>query len=209
MKQILKNKVANEILEWVLCFVIAYVIYTLINFFIGTIAGIKQSSMYPTAVEGERVLVGRRILFNKTILRGDIVTLEAPIETAEYNKEDIYAKYEQYSGVNWFIHDVLDIGKKSYIKRVIAVGGDKLFISEQGEVFINDELLEETYLTEGLKTTRTGEYYELVVPENHVFVMGDNREGSMDSRVFGVVPLEKIDGKVHIRIWPLNKIGEI
>lgn len=204
----LKNKVLNEILEWVICFVIAYVIYVCINYFFGTIAGIKQTSMYPTAKEGERVIVGRRILYNKELERGDIVTLVAPDE--DLKKDDsIYAVYLERTGFDWFVYDVLEIGKKSYVKRVIAVGGDSIKITENGEVYLNGELLEEEYLSHDVTTPITGPYYDLVVPDGYVFVMGDNRTASKDSREFGVVPLDKVEGKVHIRIWPLNKWGEI
>ena len=208
MKQLVKNKVLNEVVEWIICFVIAYVIYIGINFFFGTIAGIRQTSMYPTAKDGERVIVGRRVLYNKDINRGDIVTLAAPDE--EVKKDDsIYAPYLERTGFDWFVYDILEIGKKSYVKRVIAVGGDSIKITESGEVYLNEELLEENYLAEDVITPITGDYYDLVVPEGYVFVMGDNRGASKDSREFGVVPLDKIEGKVHIRIWPLNRWGEI
>lgn len=208
MKQMLKNKVLNEILEWVICFVIAYVIYVCINYFFGTIAGIKQTSMYPTAKEGERVIVGRRILYNKELERGDIVTLVAPDE--ELKKDDsIYAPYIERNGFEWFVYNVLEIGKKSYVKRVVAISGDSIKITEAGEVYLNGELLEEDYLVSDVTTPITGPYYDLVVPEGYVFVMGDNRAASKDSREFGVVPLDKIEGKVHIRIWPLKSWGEI
>ena len=72
---------------------------------------------------------------------------------------------------------------------------------------INDEILEEQYLVEDLKTPRTGDYYDVVIPEGYYFVMGDNREGSRDSRELGLIPESKIEGKVVTRIWPLNKIG--
>jgi len=204
----LKNKVLNEILEWAICFVIAYVIYVCINYFLGTIAGIRQSSMFPTAKEGERVIVGRRILYNKELERGDIVTLAAPDE--DLKKDDsIYATYIEHTGFNWFTYNILEIGKKSYVKRIIALGGDSIKITETGAVYLNGELLEEEYLGDDVTTPITGPYYDLVVPEGYAFVMGDNRGASKDSREFGVVPLNKIEGKVHIRIWPLNKLGEI
>lgn len=207
MKQMLKNKVLNEILEWVICFVIAYVIYICINYFFGTIAGIKQTSMYPTAKDGERVIVGRRILYNKELKRGDIVTLVAPDE--ELEQSDIYAPYIERTGLDWFIYNILEIGKKSYVKRIIAVGGDTIKITEEGTVYLNGEELQEDYLAEGVTTPILGDYYELQVPKGYVYVMGDNRSASKDSREFGVVPLDKIEGKVLLRIWPLNKVGEI
>lgn len=208
MKQIFKNKVVKETLEWIVCFLIAYVIYVCINYFIGTIAGIKQTSMFPTAKEGERVVVGRRILYNHEIKRGQIVTISAPDDIAK-DSADVTATYIDRHGFNWFTYNVLEIGKKSYIKRVIAVGGDTLKITEEGTVILNGEVLEEKYLPEGTITPITGDCYDLKIPEGYIFVMGDNRATSRDSREFGVVPLDKVEGIVHIRIWPLNKIGEI
>lgn len=203
----LKNNWVKEILEWVLCFVIAYAIYLVINYFIGTIAGVKQSSMYPTSKEGDRVVISRRVLFNKKINRSDVVILEAPIDVEE-NETD-FAAYETKTGLDYFTYNVMGLGKRSYIKRVIGLPGDHLYIAETGEVYINDELLAEPYLVEGLKTPRTGDYYDIQIPEGYVFVMGDNREGSKDSRELGLIPMDKIEGKVVIRIWPLNQIGSL
>lgn len=203
----LKNNWVKEILEWVLCFIIAYAIYLVINYFIGTIAGVKQSSMYPTSKEGDRVVVSRRVLFSKNINRSDVVILEAPIDVEE--NDTSCAVYEEKAGLDYFIYNVMGLGKRSYIKRVIGLPGDHLRIAETGEVYINGELLEEPYLVEGLKTPITGNYYDIQIPDGYYFVMGDNREGSKDSRELGLIPDSKIEGKVVTRIWPLNKIGKL
>lgn len=203
----LKEGWVKEILEWILCFVIAYAIYLVINYFIGTIAGVKQSSMYPTSKEGDRVVISRRVLFNKKLNREDVVILEAPIDVEE-NTTD-YAIYEEKTGLDYFAYKVMGIGKRSYIKRIIGIPGDHLYIAETGEVYINDKILEEAYLVDGLKTPRTGNYYDVVIPEGYVYVMGDNREGSKDSRELGLIPMDRVEGKVVTRIWPLNKIGSL
>ena len=203
----MKNKWIKEIVEWIVCFVIAYAIYLVINYFVGTIAGVKQASMYPTCEEGDRVLISRRVLFNKSLSRGDIVIVEAPIDK-ENNISGI-AEYEEKTGFSNFTYRVMGLGKRSYIKRVIGLPGEHVYISEEGDVYINDELLEERYLPEGLKTPRLGDVYDVVIPEGYVFVMGDNRNGSKDSRAFGAIPINRVEGKVVIRIWPLNKIGSI
>lgn len=200
----MNNKVKKEIWEWIVCFVVAYVIYLVLNYFLGTISGVKQVSMYPTVKEGEKVVISRRILWNKEIKRGDIVTIEAPLSVDEKG----LAVYRKYSGISWVIHNFMGIGKISYIKRVIALEGEHLYISEKGEVYIEDEKLEETYLTEDT-TLRIGNVYDIVVPKGYVFVMGDNRDESKDSRTFGAIPLKKVEGKVGIRVWPLNKMGAI
>ena len=106
-------------------------------------------------------------------------------------------------------HDLLEITKVSYIKRVIGIAGDHIRISSDGEVYINEQKLNETYLVEGVTTPRTGEFYDLIVPDGYIFAMGDNRGGSSDSREFGCIPLDKVEGRVTYRIWPLNKFGKI
>ena len=203
----MKNGWIKETVEWIVCFVIAYVIYLVINYFVGTVAGVKQSSMYPTCHEGDRVVIGRRVLFNKELKRGDIVIVESPSVTE--NNTNALATYETKTGFAKFAYKVMGIGKMSFIKRVIGLPGEHLYISEDGEVYINDEKLEEPYLPEGLKTPRMGEVYDIEIPEGYVFCIGDNREGSMDCRIFGAVPLDRVEGKVVCRIWPLNKLGKI
>ena len=91
--------------------------------------------------------------------------------------------------------------------KIIEIGAVKI---ENGKVYINGEELDEPYLQDGV-TTNMGNYAfsDLVVPENCVFALGDNRDFSTDSRAFGCIPLEKIEGKVWIRFWPLNLFGEV
>ena len=103
---------------------------------------------------------------------------------------------------------MLEIGKESYIKRVIALPGEHVEIKE-GKVYINGEELDEPYLKDDVITEPTGVLNDFIVPENTVFAMGDNREGSKDCRAFGCIPLEKIESKVVIRFWPLNKFGKV
>lgn len=203
----MKNKWIKEAVEWIICFIIAYAIYLVLNYFIGTVAGVKQASMYPTCKEGDRVLISRRVLFNKSLSRGDIVIVEAPIDK-ENNTSGI-AEYEEKTGFGYFTYSIMGFGKMSYIKRIVGLPGEHIYISEEGDVYINNELLEEKYLPEGLKTPRMGQVYDIVVPEGYVFVMGDNRNGSKDSRAFGAIPIDRVEGKVVIRVWPLNKIGKI
>ena len=205
----MKNKVIREVLDWIICIVIAYVLYLIINYFFGTVSGVKQSSMYPTCKQGDKVIISRRVIKPKEIKRGQIVTLEAPLFGAGLEIGDNIALYPEYQGVSNFAYQVMGIGKKSYIKRVVALEGEHIYISQDGKVYINDELLEEKYLQDDVNTIRSGEFYDLTVPEDCVFVMGDNREESADSRAFGCVPIEKIEGNVVCRIWPLNKIGKI
>lgn len=202
-----EKSVPREILSWIVCIVSAFVIALLIKYFIFTPTLVRQGSMTPTILDGERVLINRLVrTFNMEIKRGDIVTLEKPSDDAD---ETQIAKYETIRGLrNKFVYYVLELKKTSYIKRVIGLPGEHVYIAN-GEVYINDEKLDEPYLTEGLETPRKGMFYDVQVPEGCIFVMGDNREGSLDSRKFGCVPLNKVEGRVSIRIWPLNKFGKV
>jgi len=97
-----------------------------------------------------------------------------------------------------------------YIKRVIALPGERLLI-HNGEVYINGHRLDESsYLPEAWTVnTEWGGPSGTVIPANHYFVMGDNRNRSQDSRVFGPIGLDSIDGKAWFRIWPLDHFGDI
>lgn len=91
--------------------------------------------------------------------------------------------------------------KKDYIKRVVALGGETVEV-RLGTVYINNEPLDEPYIRkEGISNFRP-----FRVPEGYVFVMGDNRLNSEDSRIFGPVSLKSIRGKAWIVWWPLSRI---
>lgn len=204
----------KEILEWVYCIVIAVVLALLVRYYIGTPTIVQQPSMYPTLKEGQRLILNRWIhTTNQTPERGDIITFEAPsksyVSAAEADLNNPVAVYEnEPSNVfSKFRYYVLEIGKISYIKRVIALPGEYIKI-ENGKVYINGEELQESYLQENV-ITEGGAYTDLVVPEGYIFVMGDNRSQSTDSRRFGCIPIEKIESKVWIRFWPLNLFGTV
>ena len=205
----------KNILEWVECIVIAVVLALFIRYFVGTPTIVKQRSMYPTLVEGDRLILNRLTkTFNKMPKRGDIITFESPsnlVLSEEELNQSVIARYNNKptSAMKKFSYYVLEIDKTSYIKRVIGLPGDHVVIQD-GKVYINDNELEEKYLQSGVVTDNgKGNCTDLVVPENTVFVMGDNRAQSADSRRFGCIPLENIESKVWIRVWPLNLFGKI
>ena len=215
--QISRNKkIIKEIGGWIICIVIAVILALLIKYFILTPTVVKQESMYPTLEENQRLILNRLgRTFKQMPKRGDIITFEAP--TVTYRTEEdtdisnpvaIYEDEERNIFGN-FSYNVLEIGKTSYIKRVIGLPGDHVQI-KNGKVYINKEELEEDYLQPGIITDDAeGIFYDIIVPENTVFAMGDNRNSSVDCRAFGCIPLEKIEGKVLIRFWPLNEFGKI
>ena len=213
MEQKSKGK---EILEWVYCIVIAIVIVILIKTFIGVPTAIKQTSMFPTLQQNERLWLRRwDANFNKIPKRGDRITCEAPTQKyidsnhADYSNPIAPYEYSPTNPVTKFVYYTLEIGKTSYIKRVIGLPGEHVEIKDGG-VYINGQKLEENYLQDYVVTTDLkGVFVDVVVPENTVYVLGDNRGESVDSRRFGCIPVEKIEGKAVFRFWPLNKIGGI
>ncbi|MCI8965376.1 MAG: signal peptidase I [Clostridia bacterium] len=207
-------KVKN-IIEWCYCFVIAVVLAIVVRYFVGTPTIVKQVSMKPTLIENDRLILNRlAVTFNHKWKRGEIITFEAPsdsnvrLENADLSNP--IAKYDNNpdSLIEKFSYYVLEIGKMSYIKRVIGLPGEHVQIKD-GKVFINGKELEEKYLN-GIETgDMNGIFTDVIVPEGTLFVMGDNRPHSTDSRCFGCIPFAKIEGKVALRFWPLNKFGKI
>ena len=210
------NEKVKDILEWIYCIIIAVVLALLFRYYVGTPTIVQQVSMKPTLIQDQRLWLNR---WNRTMKkmpqRGDIITFEAPSKIRyTYNEVDEtnpVAKYENEPTSLWgkFKYYVLEIGKDSYIKRVIALPGEHVEI-KNGFVYINGEKLQEDYLQEGIVTDVVGAgFSDFIVPENCVFAMGDNRSHSTDCRAFGCIPLEKIESKVWIRIWPLNLFGKV
>ena len=209
------NDKLKNILEWIYCIIIAVVIAILIKYFVGTPTIVKQTSMWPTLEQNDRLILNRLPrTFGEMPERGDIITFEAPSNNATgLTAEEIdnpIAKYDNEPTTWWgkFTYHVLEIGKESYIKRVIALPGEHVEIKD-GKVYINGEELDEPYLTDDVITEPTGVLNDFIVPKNTVFAMGNNREGSKDCRAFGCIPLERIESKVVIRFWPLNKFGKV
>jgi signal peptidase I len=95
---------------------------------------------------------------------------------------------------------------KSVIKRVVGVAGDYIAVTD-GKLFLNGNMMQENYIKEDYIR---GEY-QGTVPKGHVFIMGDNRNNSNDSRstVIGFVPIDEIKGKVYLRVFPFSEFGRI
>lgn len=207
------SKLKNT-LEWIYCIVIAIIIALAVKYFIGTPTVVKQTSMNNTLQENQRLWLNRWVRTVSGKYRyNDIITFEAPSVTypsmMDINFDNPVAIYDYTPDNLWnkFVYYVLETNKTSYIKRIIGMEGDHIKI-ENGKVYRNGEELKETYLQQGMFTGNKI-YSDIIVPENCVFVMGDNRTHSTDSRDFGCIPIDKIESRVAFRFWPLNKFGKI
>ncbi|MCI8655144.1 MAG: signal peptidase I [Clostridia bacterium] len=212
-----KKNITKEIIEWILCFIIAIVIALLVRYFVGTPTVVKNVSMNPTLVEGQRLWLNRFSIKTKEKLkRGDIVTFESPttleVKNYDLDLDNAVAKYDKkIDGIfNKFTYNVLEINKTSFIKRVIGLPGEYIEIKD-GSVYIDGQKQDETYLPEGVVTDmkKGGLFNNFTVPEGTYFLLGDNRTESTDSRCFGCIPYEKIESKVAFRFWPFNLFGNV
>lgn len=203
----------KNILEWVYCIIIALVLALLFRYFIATPTIVKQRSMYPTLQENQRLILNRTSRITKKSPKvGDIITFEAPskaytsLDADQSNPVAVYANQPQ--GIfGKFIYYVLEITKRSYIKRVIATEGQHVVIKDN-KVYVNGVKLEEDYLQSDV-VTESNVFNDFIVPEGYIFAMGDNRANSTDCREIGCIPLDKVEGIVSFRFWPFSNFGKI
>ncbi len=175
------------IVEWASVIAGAIVLALVVKIFILQAFYIPSPSMYPTLKVGDRVLVNKLSYRLHDVNRGDVVVFERPPS-------------EEISTI------------PDLIKRVIGLPGDSVTFRD-GEVFINGERLAEPYLPPGVTTTAdfapnhcTVEA-PCLVPPGDVWVMGDNRNDSKDSRYFGPIEQRTIVGRAFVIVWPFNRVA--
>ncbi len=184
--------------------VVAFVVALLIKSFLLQAFYIPSASMEPTLVEGDRVLVEKLTYRFSGPGRGDVVVFEKNLvlpSSAPEEESVIQRISESIRGLFGFPTGT----EQDFIKRVMAVGGDTIE-GRNGRVYVNDQVVDEPYLSEGQQTSPFG---PTEVPEGKIFVMGDNRNNSDDSRNFGPIDADKVVGHGFLLIWPPEDFGTL
>jgi len=162
---------------WIRDLIISLAISAFIIVFLYQPVKVEGTSMMPSLEDQERIFVNKFVYRLEPIERGDIVVFRYPRDPS-----------------------------KSYIKRVVAMAGDRVRI-DGGQVYVNDEALDEDYVPPAYTDARS--MRELVVPPHSYFVLGDHRSMSNDSRDFGPVDQNYIYGKAVFGYWPMDKLGRV
>ena len=160
-------------------------------------------SMEPTLNTGEMLLVNRQVYAHFDL--NNVVNILPFVD--RNGEHDFYPFHPPQRGDIIVFDPPINAIDKPYIKRVIGLPGETVRIRD-GAVFVDGERLDESYL--GSTATRwpgRADDFELLVPDEHVFVLGDNRNNSTDSRSFGPVEFDAIIGRAWIAYWPADLFG--
>ena len=192
--------------EFPVLVVAAFALALLIKTFVLQAFYIPSGSMMPTLEVGERILVEKVTYLFGEPQRGDVVVFERslnpdapPSPTADDSVfEDVVNAFKSLFGFP-------SGGEQDFVKRVMAIGGDTIE-GREGVVYVNDVAVEEPYLPRGIVTT---DFPPQTVPAGQLFVMGDNRGNSDDSRSFGPVDVDEVVGEAFLSIWPPKDFGTL
>ncbi len=177
-----KESFWSKIRENAITVVIALILAFLIRVFIAEPRYIPSDSMFPTLLEGDRLVVEKVSYRFHPPVRQDIIVFSPPIQLQTQG-------YER---------------NQAFIKRVIATPGQTVAV-QNGIVYVDNRPLVENYIAE----YPSYNLQPVTVPEGTLFVMGDNRNNSNDSHIWGFLPEEDIIGRAVFRFWPLNRFGKV
>ena len=192
----------RAVVETILLVGLAVVIAVLLRTFVAQAFRIPSASMEPQLLVGDRVLVSRMAYDSHAPRRGDIIVFDCPPGAGcEDRADDALPIRAAKTVAEALLLRQPEI--EEFIKRVIGLPGDTVE-GDDGSVFINGRRLIEPYLPEG---TVTSDFGPIVVEPGMLWVMGDNRGNSADSRVFGQIDQGTIIGRAIARVWPPTRIA--
>lgn len=186
--------------------VIVVVLFLIIVFrnFVGELRLIPSESMVPSLQIGDRVVVEHMSHWFREPERGDILVFypPEPQTTLNYDPWSVFLRLTGFSGLLFDKDSKIDV---AYIKRVVGVPGDRLQVLPGLGLLRNGKLLKESYINEIAYSCGTPDFCRpFVVPTGNYFMMGDNRNRSMDSRYWGFLPKDRIIGRAVFRIFPID-----
>jgi signal peptidase I len=196
------SKNRRAVIETVLLVGLAVVIAVLLRAFVAQAFRIPSASMEPQLLVGDRVVVSRLAYDLHTPRRGDIVVFDCPPGAGCPDRDDDNLPVRAFNTLT----EALLLRQpevEEFIKRVIGLPGETVS-AHDGHVFVNGHRLVEPYLPEG---TTTSDFGPISVEPGKLWVMGDNRGNSADSRVFGQIEQDTIVGRAIARVWPPTRIA--
>jgi signal peptidase I len=182
--------------------IVALFVAILVKTFVIQAFYIPSESMVPTLEVGDRVFVSKFMFDGGDVARGDVIVFENP------NPGEVPDRGVVSGFLHWLGEGIgfAQPENEDFIKRVIGLPGETIEIHDH-TVFIDGKPLAEPYLTRAAKQSMA-DYPPHTVAPDHLFVMGDNRGNSADSRFgLGTVPFDKVIGKAFVIIWPPSHIG--
>tara|TARA_Y100000589_G_scaffold6335_1_gene5477 strand:- start:951 stop:1646 length:696 start_codon:yes stop_codon:yes gene_type:complete len=181
---------------------------------------IPSGSMLPELQINDRILIEKFSIKNSQPKRGEIVVFNSPFS---FDKKLIELRTKPLPNKSYcffmslppmsFIPGLRDRACDAYIKRIVALSGEQVSVNKFGEVFINQNKLNEPYLIIKCKDSlfnECGRFRDLKVPKDHYFVLGDNRANSWDGRYWPggkFLHKDEIIGKAYLRFWPFRSFG--
>jgi len=186
------SRAAGELMEWIKALAVAGILVFLVRWFLVSPFIVDGPSMQPNFWDGERIIVNKIIYEFREPRRGEVIVFHVPSEG------------------------------RDFIKRVIAVPGDTVSVFED-TIIVNGQPVEEPYLKEAYEAAHAvgrkynpddsdsshfpnSRYPDGKVPEGMLFVLGDNRANSEDSRMIGFIPMSDVVGRADLVFWPLKNI---
>ena len=157
--------------------------------------------MTPTINVSDRVLVLKNDIVDINYKLGDIVVFYNP---NNYTKKSYLDKFIYSLKIGVFMQNDIS-SDAAYIKRIIGLPGDQIYIDNLGNIYRNNQLL--TF--EGILNETYSNNENYTIPDNNFFLMGDNRANSQDSRTFGYVPYENLIGKAIYKVYPYENIASL
>lgn len=199
-----KKKVIKEIRSWFFTILGAFFIVTILNSKVFAKVQVQQSSMENTLFTNQQLIVDKLSYNFSEPKRGDIIIFlenEEKGTVIDDTLRNINSMVSLFNGVK----EVTESHNR-LVKRVIGIEGDEIDIKD-GYVYINGNKLEESYVK---GKTLNGDFkLPAKVGHNKLFVLGDNRPVSKDSRKFGLIDIDQVEGKAIYRVYPFDKIGNL